>query len=258
MIFATMPPAPTREQCTSQPGAVIASNANWVERLGGWLNHTVDGNQATWIDGNLEELKVLTSTEITTGTLTESHAGLKFEFIFGTEFKVNVGHTNEFCFPNRVEVIKGHHHEYALGPRIEFIPRHGRVIRARWMNKMAEANEEIARATRLIANYERSVTTMERSVGRLERRASQLERWVDNLVEQCNKLEINAPTTKVQTDTHKRRVRSAETHAPGSFAINSGGDVELEGNPAELVAGVTVKVSNGKVTANGTDIVVLK
>jgi hypothetical protein len=234
----------------------VASNSNWVERLGGWLNHKVDGNQQTWIDGNLEELKVGTSTEITTGELSESHAGLKFEFIFGAEFKVNVGHTDELCCPNRVEVIKGHHKEYALGPRLEFMPRHGRVIRARWMNKMAEANEEIARATRLIANYERSVTTMERSVMTLERSADRLERWVDYMAEKCKKVEIITATTNLQTDTHKRRVKSAETHAPGSFAINSGGAVELDGNPAEMVAGVTVQCTRGKVTANGTDIVV--
>ena len=35
MIFATMPPAPTRDQCVKEPGAVMASQGNWVEKLGG-------------------------------------------------------------------------------------------------------------------------------------------------------------------------------------------------------------------------------
>jgi len=259
MIFATMPPAPTREQCTSEPGVAIASNANWVEKLGGWMKHKVDGNQATWVDGNADEMKVGTTTEITTGKVIESHGGLKNEFIFGAEVKLNLGVTSELCVAARLEVMNGTHTEFALGPRVEFLPGEGRIIRGKWLNKAAEEKEEIAHATKVIAKYERTILgTAEETVGKLEGKANMLEWKVKSMVETCQELENKAPTTKVQTDAHKRQVSGKELHKPGSFSVNSDGPVEMGGLPAEMQAGVKVLCSSSKVTANGSDIVVQK
>jgi len=259
MIFTTMPPAPTREQCTSEPGAIMASNANWVERLGGWMKHAVDGNQASWVDGNADEMKVGTTTEITSGKVTESHGGLKNEAIFGAEVKLNLGVTTEVCVGARLEVMNGTHTEFALGARVEILPGEGRIIRSRWMNKAAEAREEIANATKIIEKYERTIlATAEETVGKLERKANMLEWKVESMVDTCKELELKTPTMKVQTDTHKRKVSGKELHKPGSFLVNSDGSVEMGGLPAEMEAGVKVLCSSSKVTANGTDIVVQK
>ena len=205
-------------------------------------------------------MKVGVTTEVTSSTVTESHGAVKNEFIFGGEFKLNLGITDELSIGGRLEVMNGTHNEFAaVGGRVEFMPRHGRIVRGTWTDKMADEQREIASATELIAKDERTIVAKaEETVGTLEQKARLLE-W------KVKSMDRVLPAARDRREDHRRQDRRAQAGyqregmlCPGSFSVNSSGVVEMGGSPAEMEAGVKVVCNGSKVTANGTDIVVLK